>query len=125
MAKSQVEVQLEKAVTVRANMVQKIEELRRQRDVLQRRVEFCREKDAIGMATRNSDLGFSSRRFTSAEIRAATDGFSERLRLKSVGNWTNVYRGRINNTAVAIKVDSSANGISQDAFEAKVEDKTP
>ncbi|XP_058179617.1 putative U-box domain-containing protein 50 isoform X1 [Rhododendron vialii] len=120
MAKSQVDAKLEEAVTARADMVQKIEELRRQKDVLQRRVEFCREKDAIGMATRNSDLGFSSRKFTSEEIRAVTNDFSERLRLKSVGRWTTVYRGRINNTAVAIKVDSSANGISQDAFEAKV-----
>ncbi|KAH7851594.1 hypothetical protein Vadar_013895 [Vaccinium darrowii] len=120
MEKSQVEEQLAKAVTIRSGMVQKIEELRHQRDVLQRRVEFCREKDALGMATRLSDLRFSYREFTSKQIRAATNGFSERLRLKSAGNWTNVYRGRIYNTVVAIKVDTSANGISKDAFESKV-----
>lgn len=121
LAKTRAEAQLEKAVTSRAEMVREIEELRRQRDVLQRRIEFCREKDAIGMATRLGELGFNvCREFTADEIRAATDDFSERLRLKSAGDWTNVYRGRINHIIVAIKVYNSVNGLSQEAFEAKV-----
>ncbi|XAR73496.1 Non-specific serine/threonine protein kinase [Bertholletia excelsa] len=120
LARSRVEAQLEKAVSTRANMVREIEELRRQRDVLQRRIEFCREKDAIGMATRLSDLGFDFKEFMAEEIRAATDNFSERFRLKSAGDWTNVYRGRINSITVAIKLYSSVMGFSQEAFQAKV-----
>ncbi|KAA8530751.1 hypothetical protein F0562_005481 [Nyssa sinensis] len=115
LAKSRAETQLEKAVTTRAEMIHEIEELRRRRDVLQRRIEFCREKDAIGMATRLSDLDFNE--FTAVEIRAATDNFSERLRLKSSGDWTSMYQGRINHTAVAIKLYDSA---SHEEFQAKV-----
>ncbi|CAK9168164.1 unnamed protein product [Ilex paraguariensis] len=120
LAKSRAETQLEKAVRTRAEMVPEIEKLRKQRDVLQRRIEFCREKDAIGMATRLSDLGFSYKEFTAAEIRVATNNFSDGLRLESAGNWTNVYRARIKNVAVAIKLYDSVNELSQEAFQAKV-----
>ncbi|XP_059624137.1 putative U-box domain-containing protein 50 [Cornus florida] len=121
LAKSRAEAELEKAVTTRAEMVRKIEELRRQRDVLQRRIEFCREKDAIGMATRLCDqLEFSNKEYTAEEIRIATDDFSERLRLKSAGERTNVYRGRINSTTVAVKLYNAVNGPSQEAFQTKV-----
>ncbi|XP_057501255.1 putative U-box domain-containing protein 50 [Actinidia eriantha] len=120
LAKSRIEAHLERAVSTRAKMVCEIEELRHQRDVLQRRVDFCTEKDAIGMATRLSDLAFSYREFTAEEIRAATEDFSECLRLKSAGDWTNVYRGRIKQVAVAIKLYISINGLSQEAFQAKV-----
>ncbi|XP_027178324.1 putative U-box domain-containing protein 50 [Coffea eugenioides] len=120
LAKSRVESQLEKAVRNRAEMVQEIEELRRQRDVLQRRIEFCKEKDAIGMANRLNDLCFDYRKFTAAEIRAATDDFSECLRLKSAADWTNVYRGRVNRTTVAIKLSNSYAALSQDTFLEKV-----
>lgn len=120
LAKSRVESQLEKAVRNRVEMVQEIEELRRQRDVLQRRIEFCKEKDAIGMANRLNDLGFDYRKFTAAEIRAATDEFSERLRLKSAADWTTVYRGRVYGTTVAIKLSNSDEVLSQDTFLEKV-----
>ncbi|KAK6925428.1 hypothetical protein RJ641_009754 [Dillenia turbinata] len=63
-AKSRAEARLEKAVTARADMVREIEELRRQKDVLQRRIEFCKEKDAIGMASRLGDLTCSYKEFT-------------------------------------------------------------
>ncbi|KAK3007819.1 hypothetical protein RJ639_014876, partial [Escallonia herrerae] len=120
LAKSHAEVQLEKAVRTRASMVQEIEEFRRQRDVVQRRIEFCKEKDAIGEAAKSGDLGFSYREFTVDEIRVASDDFSERLRVKSAGDLTNVYKGRIKHIAVAIKLFDSANGLSQEAFQAKV-----
>ncbi|XP_059624135.1 putative U-box domain-containing protein 50 isoform X2 [Cornus florida] len=121
LAKSRAEAELEKAVTTRAEMVRKIEELRRQRDVLHCRIEFCREKDAIGMATRLCDqLEFNNKEYTAEEIRIATYGFSERLRLKSAGERTNVYRGRINSMTVAIKLYNAVNGLSQEAFQAKV-----
>ncbi|KAJ0097627.1 hypothetical protein Patl1_28336 [Pistacia atlantica] len=118
-AKGHAEKQLEKAVIGRAEMVREIEELRRQRDVLHRRIEFCKEKDAIGMVTRSSYelISCCYKEYAAEEIRVATDDFSERLRLKYGGDWTNVYRGRINFSSVAIKMLSS--GLSQDAFEAK------
>lgn len=121
LAKSRVEIRIEKAVRERAEMVQEIEELRRQRNVFQRRIEFCKEKDAIGMANRLTDLGFDYRKFTATEIRAATDDFSERFRFKSAGDWTNVYKGRINKTTVAIKLPDSVDGLSQEAFLEKVQ----
>ncbi|XWS41659.1 hypothetical protein CRYUN_Cryun17cG0101300 [Craigia yunnanensis] len=119
MARSNAETQLEKAVVTRAEMVIEIEELRRQRNVLQRRIEFCREKDALGMVARLSELSCSYREYTAEDIRLATDDFSERLRLKS-GNRLKVYRGRINHSTVAIKMLNSVNGLSQEDFQAKV-----
>lgn len=124
LAKLSVEAQLEKAVGTRTNMVQEIEKFRRQRDVVNRRIEFCKDKDAIGLATRLSELSFRYKEFSAEEIRAATDDFSERLRLKSTGDYTNVYRGRINHTTVAIKLCGlEINGLSQEAFQAKVKNK--
>ncbi|KAL2550607.1 putative U-box domain-containing protein 50 [Forsythia ovata] len=119
-AKSRAEVQLEKAVQTRTNMVREIEELRGQRDVIQRRIEFCREKDAISSADRMDTSSFDYREFNAAEIRAATEDFSEGLRLKSRGQLTNVYKGRINHMTVAIKMYNSTNAPSHEAFTAKV-----
>lgn len=119
-AKSQAEIQLENTANARLEMVREIDELRRQRDVLNRRIEFCKEKDAIGTAARLSEPSFNFRKYTAEEIRLATDNFSERLRLKSGGDWTNVYRGRINHFTVAIKILNSATGLSQEDFQAKV-----
>lgn len=118
MAKGHAEAQLEKAVIARAEMVKVIEELRRQRDVLHRRIEFCKEKDAIGMVTRSSELGCAFREYTAEDIRLATEDFSERFRLKCGGDWTNVYRGRLNHVGVAIKMFN--NGLSEEDFQAKV-----
>lgn len=113
-------MQLEKDVHRRAEMIQGIEELRRQRDVLQRRIEFCKEKDAIAMANRLGDFNFEYRNYTAEEIRAATDDFSQLLRLKSGGEWENVYKGRINQTSVAIKLSDSTDSLSPEDFQEKV-----
>ncbi|KAF7829278.1 putative U-box domain-containing protein 50 [Senna tora] len=107
LSKSRAEAQLEKAAMARSEMVREIEELRRQRDVLNRRIEFCKDKDAIGTAARLTQPTSSFREYTAQEIRLATDNFSDRLRLKSGGDWTNVYRGRINHSTVAIKMLNS------------------
>jgi chromosome segregation ATPase len=123
LAKSRSETQLEKAVMTRAEMVREIEELRRQRDVLNRRIEFCREKDAIGMATKLDELRCGFREYTAEEIRSATGDFSEGMRLKSGGDWTNVYRGRMNHGTVAIKMHNSTDQISQEVFQDKVTHK--
>ncbi|XP_011099977.1 putative U-box domain-containing protein 50 [Sesamum indicum] len=115
-AKARAEVQLEKAVRTRAEMVQEIEELRKNRDVLQRRIEFCKEKDAIAKVSKSYGFGSDYREFSAAEIKAATEDFSQRLRLKSVGRLTNVYRGRINHITVAIKTYSSEHTWSKEGF---------
>lgn len=118
LAKVHAEAHLEKAVITRAEMVREIEELRQQRDVLQRRIEFCREKDTIEMVNRLNEVSCGHREYAEDEIRLATDNFSNRLRLKSGGDWTNVYRGRINHaTTVAVKMLNSSNGLSQDNFQ--------
>ncbi|BBH05808.1 U-box domain-containing protein kinase family protein [Prunus dulcis] len=93
LAKSNRETQLEKAVSTRAEMVREIQELRQQREVLHRRIEFCKEKDAIGMVARLSDMSCGFKDYTAEEIRLATNDFSERLRIKPGGDWTSMYRG--------------------------------
>ncbi|XP_065873460.1 putative U-box domain-containing protein 50 [Euphorbia lathyris] len=120
LGRSHGETQLEKAVTARAEMVREIEELRRQRDILQRRIEFCKEKDAIGMASKSNELTCGYRKYSTEDIRLATDGFSESLRLKSGGDLTNVYKGRLHNLTVAIKMLNSDNSLSQEDFLCKV-----
>ncbi len=121
LAKSQAEAQLEKAVRTRAEMVREIEELRRQRDVLNRRIEFCREKDAIGMVAKlNNGLSCGYREYTLEEIRLATNDFSESSRLKSGGDWTNVYKGRMKHGSIAIKMINSITQLSDQVFQAKV-----
>ncbi|KAM7277201.1 hypothetical protein ACFE04_019067 [Oxalis oulophora] len=120
MAKSHAEAQLEKAVNAQAEMVRQIRELRRQNDILHRRI-FCKEKDSTRMVSRQSEVSRGCRAYTAEEIKLATDGFSERHRVKSNGRWTNVYRGRIHQTAVAIKLFNSVSSLSPEAFQAQVE----
>ncbi|WJX61849.1 hypothetical protein P8452_46901 [Trifolium repens] len=121
-ARSRAETQVERAVRERAEMVREIEELRKQRDVLNRRIEFCKQKDAIGMAARLSDNGasFGMREYSEVELRLATDNFLERLRLKSGGDWSNVYRGRFNHSSVAIKMLPSFASLSLEDFQSKM-----
>ena len=120
LAKTHAEAQLEKAVRTRGEMVRDIEELRRQRDVLNRRIEFCREKDAISMVAKVNELSCGYREYTIEEIRLATREFSESLRLKSGGDWSGVYKGRMKHGTVAIKTLNSSTELSDEAFHAKV-----
>ncbi|KAH6822505.1 hypothetical protein C2S53_008982 [Perilla frutescens var. hirtella] len=119
-ARAHAELQLEKAVRTRADMVPEIDELRKQRDVLQRRIDFCKEKDAIAKVSKMNGFGSDFKEFSAAEIIAATEDFSERFRLKSVCHWKNVYRGRINHITVAVKMYNPADERTLDAFTAKV-----
>lgn len=114
-AKSRMEAQLEKTAKTREGMVRETEELRRQRDILHRRIEFCKERDAIGMAERSTEVSCSTREYTAEEIRLATDSFSEQMRLSS-----GVYRGRINHTSVAIQMIDPGNRLSREDFQSKV-----
>ncbi|KAK9949374.1 hypothetical protein M0R45_004900 [Rubus argutus] len=126
MAKARAEAQLKKEVTKRAEMVREIEELRRGRDVFQRRIEFCKEKDAVGLTGRsNTDqLSCCLREYTVEEIKLATDEYSESLRLKTGnGRSTTVYKGCIDHDKVAIKLNvfnSSDDGMPKEDFQAKV-----
>lgn len=101
-------------------MLGEIEDLRQQRDVLHRRIEFCKEKDAIGKVAKLTELSCGFKEYTADEIRLATNGFSERLRLKPGGEWSTVYKGRMNQSTVAIKMLNSVRGLSQEDFQAKV-----
>jgi hypothetical protein len=72
------------------------------------------------MAARLSDNGasFGMREYSEVELRLATDNFSERL--KSGGDWSNVYRGRFNHSSVAIKMLPSFASLSREDFQSKV-----
>ncbi|KAM7277080.1 hypothetical protein ACFE04_018946 [Oxalis oulophora] len=119
--KSHAEAQLEKAVDSQAEMVRKLGELRRQKGILHRRIGFCKEKASIGMVSMQSEVSCGCRVYTAEEIKLATDGFSERLRVKSGRKRTIVYRGRIHQTTVAIKFLNSVSNLAPQAFQAKVE----
>ncbi|EFH42934.1 kinase family protein [Arabidopsis lyrata subsp. lyrata] len=116
-AKSQTEVELERVVLQRGEMIMEIEKLRNQRDVFNRRIEFCKKKEAIGSVSKE-EVKCGYREYVAEDIRLATESYSDRLRLKSGGNWTNVYRGRIEHTTVAVKVIGDC--LSDEDFGAKV-----
>lgn len=116
----QAELQVEKEMRAQSAVAQEADKLRRQRDVFLRRIEFSKEKDAKGEAAGLAEQSFDYRQFTAAEIRATTDDFSERMRLKSGGDWTNVYKGCLNSTLVAIKMYNSENADSEESFQEKV-----
>jgi len=116
-AKSQAEVELERVVLQRGEMITEIEKLRSQRDVFNRRIEFCKEREVIGSVSKE-EVKCGYREYVAEDIRLATETYSDRLRLKSGGNWTNVYRGRIKHTTVAVKVIGDS--LSDEAFGAKV-----
>ncbi|GLU18203.1 hypothetical protein SLE2022_345160 [Rubroshorea leprosula] len=120
LARAQGEARLEKAVRTRMETIGDIEELRRQRDVFQRRIEFCREKDAIETVSKMNKARCVYREYTAEDVRVATDDFSERQRLKCGGDWTSVYRGRINRSPVGVKMFGSVRGFSDEDFQALV-----
>lgn len=120
MAKRHVEGQLDNAIVAREDLVREIEDLRRQRDVLHRRIEFCKEKDAIGKVTKASEMSYGFREYTADDIQIATDNFSERLRLKVEKEGNSVYRGRINHATFAFKLLNSVDGLSEKDFQDKV-----
>lgn len=120
-AKRGVETQLENAANTRTELVREIEELRKQRDIFQRRIDFCKEKDAIGLATRMSDqVSCRYREFSADEIRLATNNFATYNRLTCGRDWTSVYKGRINSMSVAVKMLDSYVDMSKETFQAKV-----
>ncbi|KAM0022094.1 putative protein kinase RLK-Pelle-RLCK-IXb family [Helianthus debilis subsp. tardiflorus] len=119
--KSQHEEQLKKMIHIRGTMILEIENLRKQKDVMQRRIEFCKDKDAIETVKRLNDLSFSYKEFTAGEIRAGTENFSDHCRIKCFGDYTSVYRAQINHTTVAVKLyDFGTKQVPDGEFDNKV-----
>ncbi|ESQ31308.1 hypothetical protein EUTSA_v10003671mg [Eutrema salsugineum] len=116
-AKSKAEAELERVVIMKGETMMEIEKLRNQRDVFNRRIAFCKEKEAIGLVSKE-EVKCGYREYVAEDIILATESYSDRLRLKSGGNWTNVYRGRIKHTTVAVKVIGDR--LSDEGFGAKV-----
>jgi hypothetical protein len=121
---SEFETKLENVMAARTKMLMDIEELSKQRDVLNKRIMFSKEKDDTKISTKLIENSFGVREFTKEEIVLATNNFSELLKLKSGGDWSNVYRGNINHSNVAIKMLDSTLALSQQDFQAKVNKQT-
>ncbi|PNY08065.1 U-box domain-containing protein 50-like [Trifolium pratense] len=122
---SECETKLENVMAARTEMLMVIEELSRQRDVLNKRVMFFKEKDDNNEISNINEKSFYLREYTKEEIMLATNNFSEYFRLKSCGDWSNVYRGNINHSNVAIKMLGSTFALSQQDFQAKVNIRHP
>ncbi|KAK1410543.1 hypothetical protein QVD17_37080 [Tagetes erecta] len=119
--KSRREEQLRKMIDKRGFMIEEIEKLRKQKDVMKRRIEFCRDKDAIEMVTRLNELGFSYKEFTAGEIITGTENFADHRRIKCSGDLTNVYKAEISQTITVVKLyDSGVKQISYEEFDDKV-----
>lgn len=117
-AKSQAEAELERVVLKKGETMMEMEKLRNQRDVFNLRIEFCKEKEALRSVSKEEEVKCGYREYVAEDIKLATESYSDRLRLKSGGNWTNVYRGRIKHTTVAAKVIGDS--LSDEDFGAKV-----
>ncbi|KAL0863162.1 hypothetical protein Bca101_042280 [Brassica carinata] len=113
-AKLQAEAELERVALEKGEVTMEIEKLRNQRDVFNRRIEFCKERVLVS----EEEVRCGYREYVAEDIRLATESYSDRLRLKSGGNWTNVYRGRIKHTTMAVKVIGDR--LSDEEFAAKV-----
>ncbi|XP_068656538.1 putative U-box domain-containing protein 50 [Aristolochia californica] len=114
--KLRIQAQLEKAVGARAETIREIEEMRRERDTLQRRNKFCRERGVLSWFA-SSNCGF--REYKAEELKEATDDFSERMRVKRGANGF-LYRGRIHQIDVAIKLHNPLNKLSREEFQTKM-----
>ena len=118
-ARSQAEEEAERAKLEQSKLVVEIEEIKQQRDVFRRRIEYSkRVEQAVDWKADGSMIGCELREFSGDELRSATEDFSERLRLKSGGDWSSIYRGRLSFQTVAIKVIDNA--MSEEDFHLKV-----
>lgn len=121
---SECETEFENVLAERTKMLMEIEELSRQRDVLNKRIMFFKENDGKGICSRLIEKTCCLEEYTEEKIIMATNNFSEYLRLKSGKDWSNVYRGNINSSNVAIKMIDSTLALSQQDFQTKVNKQT-
>ncbi|KAH1154592.1 hypothetical protein GLYMA_18G147800v4 [Glycine max] len=120
LAVPQAETKLGKALAEKTEMLMEMDGLRKQRNAMNRSIEFFQRKRCHKNECRLIEKGCGLREYTKEEITLATQNFSEQMRLKSDGNWTNVYRGQINHSTVAIKMLNHVPDLSQLDFQAKV-----
>ncbi|XP_058069356.1 LOW QUALITY PROTEIN: putative U-box domain-containing protein 50 [Magnolia sinica] len=138
--KMSIEVRLEKALIARAEMIRELDEIRRQRDVLRRRIHFCRQRAPTSVSkvdeirrqrdvlrrrihfcrqraptSVSNSLNYSYTEFTLDELRAATDNFSDSVRVAD-----GVYKGKLNHVMVAIRLENSLSLQSQEEFQDKM-----
>ncbi|XXG49135.1 hypothetical protein AAC387_Pa02g3401 [Persea americana] len=111
-----IEAQLDNAAITREEILREINEMCKQRDVFRRRSVFCRERRAVIMS---NGLGYNYREFTEDELRKATDNFSDHMQIK-FGPKGVIYKGRLNHTMIAIKMQDEWRRKSQEEFQAKV-----
>lgn len=124
LAMSEGETELEKVMAARTEVLMEIEELRKQRDVLQRGIKFFKEENVAEISGEVREKGCSLREFTKEEIILATNNFSDQLRMKCGGVWSNVYRGYFNHSTSAIKMLDFIPDLSQQDFQSKVNKQT-
>lgn len=117
---SECETKFENVMAERTKTLMEIEELSRQRDVLNKRIMFFKEKIEKEICNKLITKSCCLEEYTEEEIIMATNNFSEYLRLKSGRNWSNVYRGNINNSNVAIKMIDPTLALSRKDFQDKV-----
>ncbi|KAK4744712.1 hypothetical protein SAY87_011024 [Trapa incisa] len=118
LSKSQAESCLENLRLRKGEVLVEIEDLQWQRDVLNQRIEFCREQEMVPVS---SAAKCEYREYTAEDIRLATDDFSEHQRIKPASCRSNIYRGLVDYvTTVVIKMNHSSCGLSSEAFERKV-----
>ncbi|KAL5063342.1 hypothetical protein RYX36_025079, partial [Vicia faba] len=117
---SECETEFENIMAERTKMLMEIEELSRQRDVLNKTIMFFKEKDGKEMCNKLTEKSCCLEEYTEEEIIMATNNFSEYLRLTSGRDWNNVYRGNINNSDVTIMMIDSTFALSQQDFQAKL-----
>lgn len=123
LALSEGETKLENVMASRTEMLMEIEELRKQKDVLNRRIKFFKE-DVEEISGEVREKGCRLREFTKEEIIFATNNFSEQLRLKSGGDWSNIYRGYFNHSNAVVKMLDFIPDLSQQDLQSKVNKQT-
>ncbi|CAL5197192.1 unnamed protein product [Lathyrus oleraceus] len=117
---SECETKFENVMAERTKALMEIEELSRQRDVLNKKIMFFKEKIEKEICNKLITKSCCLEEYTEEEIIMATNNFSEYLRLKSGRNWSNVYRGNINNSNVAIKMIDPTLALSRKDFQDKL-----
>ncbi|RDX88580.1 putative U-box domain-containing protein 50, partial [Mucuna pruriens] len=119
LAVSQAETKLGNVLAEKTKVLMEMNDLRRQRDGQNRIIEFFQRKRCHRNECRLIEKGCGFREYTKEEIMLATHNFSKQMRLKSGGNWTNIYRGQISHSTVAIKMLNPVPDLSQLDFQAK------
>ncbi|KAL2344418.1 hypothetical protein Fmac_005703 [Flemingia macrophylla] len=121
LAASRAKSEVGKIMAEQKEILMEMNDLRSQTHGLNRRIQFYQRKRCHRNECRIIEKGCCFREYTKEEIIIATHSFSDQMRLKSGGNWTNVYKGQINHSAVAVKMLNCVLDFSRPEFQDKVE----